>query len=262
MRPESTLAFVALACAVLTPCTCGASAAPGVLLAAVGAFLAWRGDRSMFAPLFALLVNVCALALACALSAVAAVALFVGAGAAAYAGAQAAGAVFEHAPDAARSMWSALSPAGFWSEYRRDELVDHNSDQGPYGGRRWLRWRAEQEGAFEARDVARFAAEHGWTLHSSERVSVRELREWMATCQLPSAVCDPSTNHVPADLAADYVSLPPRLSRSPGNELEALSFDTGWVQYHDDFGLAWTVVGYAILSADGRELVVTHHWGE
>lgn len=73
----------------------------------------------------------CALAVAWVLAAIAAVALFAGAGAAAYAGAEAAGAVLEHAPDAARSMWSALSPAGVWSEYRRDELVDHESDQGP-----------------------------------------------------------------------------------------------------------------------------------
>lgn len=262
MRPESSLALIALACAVLTPCTCGASAAPGALLAAVGAFVAWRADRSMFAPLFALLVNVCVLAIECVLAAVAAVALVAGAGAVAYAGVEAASAVFEHAPDAARSMWSALSPAGFWSEYRRDELVDHKSDQGPYGGRRWLRWRAGQEGAFDARDVASFAAEHGWTLHSSERVPVGDLHEWMATCQLPSAVCDPSTNHVPSEFAADYVALPPRLSRSRGHEVEALSFDTGWVQYRDACGLAWTVVGYAFLSADGRELVVTHHWGE
>lgn len=262
MRPESSLALIALACAVLAPCTCGASAAPGALLAAVGAFLAWRADRSMFAPLFALLVNVCALAVTWVLAAIAAVALFAGAGAAAYAGAEAAGAVFEHAPDGARSMWSALSPAGFWSEYRRDELVDHESDQGPFGGRRWLRWRADREGAFDARDVASFAAEHGWTLHSSERVPAEKIREWMATCQLPLAECNPSTNHVPFDLAADYVALPPRLSRSRAHEVEALSFDTGWVLYPDTLDHAWTVVGYAFLSADGRELVVTHHWGE
>lgn len=110
--------------------------------------------------------------------------------------------------------------------------------RGSCGGRRSLHWRADQDGTFDARDVARFAAEHGWTLHSSERVPRDQMREWMATCQLPSAVCDPSTNHVPADLAADYVTLPPRLSRSRAHELEALSFDTGWVQYHDNFNLA------------------------
>lgn len=216
----------------------------------------------MLAPLFALLVNVCVLAVECVLAAVAAVALVAGAWAAAYAGAEAASAVFEHAPDAARSMWSALSPAGFWSEYRRDELVDHKSDQGPFGGRRWLRWRADRGGAFDARDVASFAAEHGWTLHSRERVSANEISEWMATCQLPLAECNPTTSHVPSDLAADYVALPPRLSRSRAHELEALSFETGWVQYPDTLDHAWTVVGYAFLSADGSELVVTHYWGE
>jgi hypothetical protein len=39
------------------------------------------------------------------------------------------------------------APAGFWTDYRSPWIVAQSSDQGPWGGVRWIHWEASAAGA-------------------------------------------------------------------------------------------------------------------
>ena len=261
MRSETGLAAIALACAAVAPCTFGLSAGVGILVAAAGIVVAWRNERSVVVPVLALAGNVLALAMVALLALLAALTIAAGAVAVAVAGAVASIQAIEHAPHAARSVQGTLAPAGFWNTYRHDELVDHDSSQGPWGGSRYLHWHATGKAGFDADDVLQFALEHGWRLHSRGQVSANEIYAWKPECLLPAGECTDKANHE-YSLSPAYLGLPKTLRRKSTARFTVMSFDTGWVQFADVEEMARTLVGFASISADGRDLYVAHHWGD
>jgi hypothetical protein len=54
-------------------------------------------------------------------------------------------------------------PAGFWDSYQSKAIAKRFSDQGPWGGERWILWEAFH-GGFSEEDARDFAEEHGWKL--------------------------------------------------------------------------------------------------
>ena len=67
---------------------------------------------------------------------------------------------------------SASGPAGFWESYQSELIVDRESDQGGYGGHRWIHWESDEAGAFVEAAVRSFAAEEGWEV--VERIELTE----------------------------------------------------------------------------------------
>src|SRR5215207_1912830 len=55
------------------------------------------------------------------------------------------------------------TPAAFWGGYRPELIEQKFSDQGPWGGVRWIRWVAQTEGTFRVSDVVSFAEVKGWS---------------------------------------------------------------------------------------------------
>lgn len=251
-----------MACAVVAPCTFGVSAGLGVVLAVAGIIVAWRNERSVVAPVLALVSNALAATLVVVLAIVAALLLAMGAVTAAATGVMASIEAIEQVPHAARAVRGALAPAGFWSTYRHDELVDHDSSQGPWGGNRYLHWRATGEEGFDEEDVLQFAVEHGWRLHSRGQLGVKDIYAWSPECLLPASECTDKANHEAYSLSPAYLGLPKALRRKSTATFTVMSFDTGWLQYPDLEEMARTVVGFASISADGRDLYVAHHWGD
>lgn len=261
MRTETGLAAIAVACAAVAPCTFGLSAGVGVLVATVSIVVAWRNERSMVAPALALVANVLAATMVVVLAVVAALVLAMGAAMAVVKAGIASFEAMERVPHAARAARGALAPAGFWGTYRHDELVDHDSSQGPWGGNRYLHWHATGDARFDADEVLKFAVDHGWRLHSRGQVRAKELPTWNPACVLPSEECREQANHSDR-LSPEYLGLPKAVRRQPGVEFTVMTFDTGWLQFPDLEETVRTVVGFASISADGRDLYVAHHWGD
>jgi hypothetical protein len=63
------------------------------------------------------------------------------------------------------------SPAGFWSTYRPDLIKDKDSDQGPWGGVRWIHWTSPTPGTFRSAEVLKFARSKG----CSREIAIRAL---------------------------------------------------------------------------------------
>ncbi len=57
---------------------------------------------------------------------------------------------------------SRASPAGFWTRYHAECIESQGSDQGPWGGKRVLTWRACGSVVFDVADARAYAEAHGW----------------------------------------------------------------------------------------------------
>ena len=135
-----------------------------------------------------------------------------------------------------------LVPSGFWKGYRKDSIVKQQSDQGPWGGERWILWESSETGAFSEVDAKRFAVDHSWTF--LERV------------EMPAGAIDAAPvffkgydyarTHFPRFIAGDSV---------------VLQFDSGWMREDPGTNAMSTAYGYLQLSKDGRKMVVYHLWG-
>src|SRR5262245_54310473 len=74
-----------------------------------------------------------------------------------------------------------LVPAGFWRSYRKAFIANQESDQGPWGGWRWVQWRADQPGTFRESDVRDFAERQGWQCVERFQFAARELVAWQSS---------------------------------------------------------------------------------
>jgi hypothetical protein len=70
------------------------------------------------------------------------------------------------------------SPAGFWSTYRPDLIKNDDSDQGPWGGVRWIHWTSPTPGTFRAAALLEFARSKGWSCKEPVTYSASQLRLW------------------------------------------------------------------------------------
>jgi hypothetical protein len=71
-----------------------------------------------------------------------------------------------------------VTPGGFWTNYRKDLIVENLSDQGPYGGHREIFWRSNKKNTFSVRNLVEFAAKNKWRLADSIQMTVETLRKW------------------------------------------------------------------------------------
>lgn len=70
------------------------------------------------------------------------------------------------------------SPGGFWSTYRPDLIRDKHSDQGPWGGVRWIQWTSPTSGTFRSEEVLKFARSKGWSCKEPVTYSANQQRLW------------------------------------------------------------------------------------
>lgn len=128
-------------------------------------------------------------------------------------------------------------PAGFWEKYRSEAIASQYSDQGPWGGERWVVWRADAPGAFTFRDARSFAETNGWKLRSARRYDTHSpfpLTDQSSERRAPRFLPRPSTVGV---------------------------FETAWVREDPGTNEASPAFGYVQVSDDGRTMYVYHFWG-
>jgi hypothetical protein len=64
-------------------------------------------------------------------------------------------------------------------------IEDKLSDQGPWGGSRWIHWVAHDAETFTPADAMKFAAEHGWKCGEVVEYSAERMRCWKSLASRP-----------------------------------------------------------------------------
>ena len=62
---------------------------------------------------------------------------------------------------------SYLSPAGFWNSFKKELILQEQSNQGPWGGTREIYWKSNTNNPFQENEILEFASKHKWKLVDS-----------------------------------------------------------------------------------------------
>jgi hypothetical protein len=149
-----------------------------------------------------------------------------------------------------------VSPAGFWRGYRSGVIVAQESDQGPWGGSRWIHWVARGSENFEISDVVQFAKDNGWTCKEPTVLSAGRTSNWMG-------------NHRP--VFPLFFGEPGGVVHYSGNDAfprhifddsSLIQCETGWIRVAPGSGESSPAFGYIQVESGGNRLAVYHLWGE
>jgi hypothetical protein len=162
------------------------------------------------------------------------------------------------APVVALSSCNRLTPAGFWKSYRSDMIAKANSDQGPWGGSRWIQWVAKGETKFSSSELDAFAKTHGWTCEPPVEYSSQRTKDWVSPINkepiFPLFFGEPTD---PVPYTGD-VWFP----RHIDGDSYVMKCETGWERVAPGSGVSSPAYGYIQVSKDGHRLAIYHLWGE
>lgn len=148
-----------------------------------------------------------------------------------------------------------LEPAGFWTTYRPELIVRDSSDQGPWGGHRWVHWEAPAPGMFKSADVVRFATSQGWRCQKPVAYSAEQIRGWQVSGAPVFPLHFGSADRPPNDGSEDFF-------RHIDSNSWVIPCETGWIRVAPGSGDTSTALGYIQIDRKGIRLAVYHLWGE
>lgn len=156
--------------------------------------------------------------------------------------------------------WSAgcgrTTPAGFWGGYRPELIEQKFSDQGPWGGVRWISWAARTEGMFRASDVLRFAESKGWSCREPSKYPAAQLRQWQFAGQAVFPL-----HFGPADRAPDNDTVR-KFPRAISEDSLISECRTGWIRVEPGTDQTSDATGYIQIGESGTRMAIYHLWGE
>jgi hypothetical protein len=135
-----------------------------------------------------------------------------------------------------------LVPSGYWKGYRSDAIVKQYSDQGPWGGERWIFWDSRSGERFTEADVKRFAEKNGWKFLRRIEASSQSI----STTSLFRNGYDRAREGFPKLITGNSV---------------VLKFDSHLMREDPGTNEMSTSYGYVQLSKDGCRMIVYHLWG-
>lgn len=144
---------------------------------------------------------------------------------------------------------SYLSPAGFWKSFKKELIIKHVSDQGPWGGKRIIHWKTKSAEPFNENELLDFATKNDWKLLESHSFETST---------------ENNTNF--KRLKSNEYSLDKLLK-----EVLTKEIIQGWKLYV--FKTTWMLVdqkdtgetfenGFILLNSSKTELKIIHFWGE
>jgi hypothetical protein len=146
---------------------------------------------------------------------------------------------------------SEVAPAGAWSSYRHDEVIAAQSDQGPWGGWRWIEWVARPGARFEEGGLLRAAQQRGWKLVRQRELAASDMSSWFTREGAP--IFGP-------ELLRFAHRAPLRRHVEPPCVL--YEFDSRWLKAPEPDAELVPAPGYVLLSRDGARMALAHEWGE
>jgi hypothetical protein len=144
---------------------------------------------------------------------------------------------------------SNLSPAGFWTSFHQELIIKHESDQGPWGGKRIIHWKTKSTKPFNEKELLNYATKNDWKLLESHSFETST---------------ENNTNF--KRLKSNEYSLDKLLK-----EVLTKEIIQGWKLYV--FKTTWMLVdqkdigetfenGFILLNSSKTELKIIHFWGE
>lgn len=149
-----------------------------------------------------------------------------------------------------------LSPTGFWTTYRTALIVQKYSDQGPWGGIRWVHWVSPTLGTFTATDAVRFATSHGWVCQEPVSYSAEQLRMWRRSGKPVFPLHFGAADRPPNSRSAE------RFPRHIETDSLITTCDSKWTRVLPGSGEATAALGYIQVDRFGSRMAVYHLWGE
>jgi hypothetical protein len=144
------------------------------------------------------------------------------------------------------------TPAGFWLDFRKDLIVKSISDQGPYGGKREIFWKATGGRKFSSQEFIEFAKKNSWQLMDSIFIPLEMLKKWTNNNTFPFTYSQFS------DSTIVEVGFPIWIEAN----VELYRFSTGWVAIQPGSTKDTEKNGYIVFQPDGSRVAVYHLWGE
>jgi hypothetical protein len=133
-------------------------------------------------------------------------------------------------------------PAGFWTEYKKHFIEKNSSDQGPWGGKRIIHWKAEKPNAIVAKEMLDFASGNGWLIVDSLHFPANRLKEMKIFGEDISQI-----NNFPKQISPNCT---------------IYRFKTNWSLYEPGTDNSTDENGFVMITDDGTQMCVYHSWGE
>ena len=153
---------------------------------------------------------------------------------------------------------SRTMPAGFWSDFDKNDQIKEFSNQGPWGGHRALLWRSETQGSFDNKRIIEFATKNGWTFIDSSIYSAADLKTWTFFEKQIFPLSHEGFNPRMTQLIKTYEYFPRRTK----SDVCVLQFKTGWVSILPGTDESNEINGFVMITKDQKEMSVYHLWGE
>ena len=142
-----------------------------------------------------------------------------------------------------------ISPAVFWTKFHKDLITVNISDQGPWGGHRELKWKAEPKKTFTEVELIKFSKINNWELIDSITFSA----DIMTSKSLSNLKNDDYSLSIIKDKIIPKLSL---------KDNKIFIFKTTWLAVEAGNARETFENGFAILNSDKTELKIYHLWGE
>jgi hypothetical protein len=149
-----------------------------------------------------------------------------------------------------------LTPAGFWARYKPDLIVGRHSDQGPWGGTRWLHWEARSLGTFTAADAVQFAASYGWACEPAVPYTAKQLALWTYQKRPVFPLAFGPADRIPDNSAVEG------FPRTIHDDSVVVACASGWIRVDPGTDRSTTAFGHILVNKAGTRMAVYHLWGE
>ena len=135
-------------------------------------------------------------------------------------------------------------PAGFWNNFKPELITKNESNQGPYGGTRKIKWQSKSQNSLSRNDFIQFAISNQWILVDSldfneSKIDQSNLDKYSKQILL---------NHLNS---LDFKS-----------ELSIFVFKTKWIAVEPGDLSETLINGFIIFNLKNKTSRVYHLWGE
>ena len=144
----------------------------------------------------------------------------------------------------------------FWKGYEREKIVNQYSDQGPWGGSRWIHWESDIENYFTPEASEAFAEKKGWDCFERTRYSAKELEDWFDWDGNPVF---PLFHDVPTEQVYDHGI--EGWSRHILSDSVVIKCETSWLREDPGSNETSPAYGYIQINDRGTRMAVYHFWG-
>lgn len=151
-----------------------------------------------------------------------------------------------------------ISPSGFWTNYKSEQITDKKNDQGPWGGTLIINWVTKENSEFNIEDVVKIASENDWKLIDSLEYYTADLKK-MTDFGKP-IINLPLKNFAPEEQRADLKSN--SMPRKLETNFTLYRFKTDWFIFEPGTDSSTQENGFVLLSSDKKKMTVYHIWGE